>query len=31
MMGLMVLRFRRPRFLKKKVGGTRPLHFWDWI
>lgn len=31
MMGLMVLRFRRPRFLKKKTGGIRPLHFWDWI
>lgn len=32
MMGLMVLRFRRPRFLSwKKGGGTRPLHFWDWL
>ncbi len=32
MMGLMVLRFRRPRFLKWKKGqGIRPLHFWDWI
>jgi hypothetical protein len=32
MMGLMVLRFRRPRFLpKKEKGGTRPLHFWDWL
>ncbi|GAB3982282.1 hypothetical protein GCM10028806_53620 [Spirosoma terrae] len=32
MMGLMVLRFRRPRILKLKKGeGIRPLHFWDWI
>ena len=32
MMGLMVLRFRRPRFLKVKKGeGIRPLHFWDWL
>jgi hypothetical protein len=32
MMGLMVLRFRRPRILKMKKGeGIRPLHFWDWI
>ena len=34
MMGLMVLRFRRPRFLQRKKGegtGVRPLHFWDWI
>lgn len=32
MMGLTVLRFRRPRFLKwKQEGGIRPLHFWDWI
>lgn len=32
MMGLMVLRFRRPRFLKRKTqGGIRPLHFWDWL
>ena len=32
MMGLMVLRFRRPRFLNWKKGeGLRPLHFWDWI
>ncbi len=32
MMGLMVLRFRRPRFLKWKKGeGIRPLHFWDWL
>lgn len=32
MMGLMVLRFRRPRFLQwKKSGGIRPLHFWDWL
>ncbi len=32
MMGLMVLRFRRPRFLQWKKGeGIRPLHFWDWI
>ncbi|QJW92415.1 lytic transglycosylase domain-containing protein [Spirosoma taeanense] len=32
MMGLMVLRFRRPRFLKRnKSEGIRPLHFWDWL
>ncbi|AUD04777.1 lytic transglycosylase domain-containing protein [Spirosoma pollinicola] len=32
MMGLMVLRFRRPRFLQWKKGeGLRPLHFWDWL
>ncbi|GAB3541195.1 lytic transglycosylase domain-containing protein [Spirosoma fluminis] len=32
MMGLMVLRFRRPRFLQLNKGeGTRPLHFWDWL
>lgn len=32
MMGLTVLRFRRPRFLQYKKGqGVRPLHFWDWI
>ena len=32
MMGLMVLRFRRPRFLQSKKGeGIRPLHFWDWL
>ncbi|GAB2559423.1 lytic transglycosylase domain-containing protein [Spirosoma areae] len=32
MMGLMVLRFRRPRFLQWKKGeGIRPLHFWDWL
>ena len=32
MMGLMVLRFRRPRFLSWKKGeGLRPLHFWDWL
>lgn len=32
MMGLMVLRFRRPRFLQWKKGeGDRPLHFWDWL
>ncbi len=32
MMGLTVLRFRRPRLLKwKQEGGIRPLHFWDWI
>lgn len=31
MMGLMVLRFRRPRFLVRKEGGIRPLHFWDWL
>lgn len=32
MMGMMVLRFRRPRFLQWKKGqGVRPLHFWDWI
>lgn len=32
MMGLMVLRFRRPRLLLwKKEEGIRPLHFWDWL
>lgn len=32
MMGLMVLRFRRPRLLQQKAGeGIRPLHFWDWL
>ncbi|MFD2571683.1 lytic transglycosylase domain-containing protein [Spirosoma soli] len=32
MMGLMVLRFRRPRLLQWNKGeGIRPLHFWDWI
>lgn len=32
MMGLMVLRFRRPRFMDwKKREGNRPLHFWDWL
>ena len=32
MMGLMVLRFRRPRFLAPQQGeGFRPLHFWDWL
>lgn len=32
MMGLMVLRFRRPRILQSKKGeGIRPLHFWDWV
>ncbi|WP_138499118.1 lytic transglycosylase domain-containing protein [Spirosoma lacussanchae] len=32
MMGLTVLRFRRPRFLQWKKGeGIRPLHFWDWL
>ena len=32
MMGLMVLRFRRPRLLPRKPGeGLRPLHFWDWL
>ena len=34
MMGLMVIRFRKPRFLhwkKRHQQGNRPLHFWDWI
>jgi len=31
MMGLMVLRFRRPRFLSWNKEGIRPLHFWDWL
>ncbi|WP_461041312.1 lytic transglycosylase domain-containing protein [Spirosoma harenae] len=34
MMGLMVLRFRRPRILQWNKGdgeGIRPLHFWDWL
>ncbi len=32
MMSMVVLRFRRPRFLQWKKGqGLRPLHFWDWL
>ena len=32
MMGLIVLRFRRPRFLDSDDrDGIRPLHFWDWL
>ena len=32
MMGLMILRFRRPRIPPWKKGrGIRPLHFWDWL
>ncbi|RIV22729.1 lytic transglycosylase domain-containing protein [Fibrisoma montanum] len=32
LMAMMVLRFRRPRFLQLRKGeGHRPLHFWDWI
>ena len=32
MMGLIVLRFRRPRIAPVKTGeGIRPLHFWDWL
>ena len=34
MMGLMVLRFRRPRSLQQNEddeAGSPPLHFWDWI
>ncbi|UFH56568.1 lytic transglycosylase domain-containing protein [Spirosoma sp. KNUC1025] len=32
MMGLVVLRFRRPRFLNREKGdSTHPLHFWDWL
>lgn len=32
MMGLMVLRFRRPRFLDWKKGNSnRRLHFWEWL
>ena len=32
MMGLIVLRFRRPRFLNRKKGqADQPLHFWDWL
>lgn len=31
-MGLMVLRFRRPRFLEWEKGrSNRPWHFWDWL
>ncbi|WP_420150295.1 lytic transglycosylase domain-containing protein [Spirosoma sp.] len=32
MMGLIVLRFRRPRFLiGKNRESANPLHFWDWL
>ncbi|WP_345247587.1 lytic transglycosylase domain-containing protein [Nibrella saemangeumensis] len=32
LMALMVLRFRRPRFLQLKKGsGNRPRHFWEWV
>lgn len=32
LMGLVVLRFRRPRFLRKKPGtGRRPMHLWEWV
>ena len=32
MMGLMILRFRRPRIPPWKKGrGIRPVHFWDWL
>lgn len=34
MMGLMVLRFRRPRSVEHKEdeeAGSPPLHFWDWV
>lgn len=32
LLGLMVLRFRRPRFLRQTPGtGRRPRHRWEWI
>ncbi|MBC8155075.1 MAG: lytic transglycosylase domain-containing protein [Bacteroidetes bacterium] len=32
LMGLVILRFRRPRFLRKKPGtGRRPMHLWEWV
>ncbi len=32
LMGLVVLRFKRPRFLRKKPGtGRRPMHLWEWV
>lgn len=32
LLGLMVLRFRRPRFLRQVPGtGRRPRHRWEWI
>ena len=32
LLGLMVLRFRRPRFLRQVPGtGSRPRHRWEWV
>lgn len=32
LMGMVVLRFKRPRFLRKKPGtGRRPMHLWEWV
>ena len=32
LLGLVVLRFRRPRFLRYKPGsGHRPVHQWEWV
>jgi hypothetical protein len=32
LLGLMVLRFRRPRFLRQTPGtGSRPRHRWEWV
>ncbi|CCH00096.1 lytic transglycosylase catalytic [Fibrella aestuarina BUZ 2] len=32
LLGLMVLRFRRPRFLRQVPGtGRRPRHRWEWV
>jgi hypothetical protein len=32
LLGLMVLRFRRPRFLRQTPGtGRRPRHRWEWV
>lgn len=32
LMAIVVLRFKRPRFLRKKPGtGRRPMHLWEWV
>lgn len=32
LMAMVVLRFKRPRFLRKKPGvGRRPMHLWEWV
>lgn len=32
LMGIVVLRFKRPRFLRKKPGtGRRLMHLWEWV